>query len=485
MGISRYLGFFLDETRGYLNTLERGIQALEAWPADSGRMHEIYLSVSSIHGMAATMGFTRMQRLAEDMEGALLQAERGRMPVTAEWKAILSECLRALGGYIDRIERTSEEGTDDCRTLRRELFRLSEEQEDGKGHTEELSAAFPKQRSQVLVEKEDLDQLMHQVGELIMLKNRFSQTADSSVWQELCDLEKLTAKLHDSVKRIRLIPFADVVGQFPRRVRELSRQLNKSMALYMTGTDTNLEKSAADEMGSLLWQLIRFAAENGIEGIQERIRQGKPQKGSIYLNILRKEDYVAVRIRHDGTKADIFKSEADVTAIRQSAEALGGEFYTVPLPEEGTAFEIRLFTFVPVIEALVVEVGRERYAIAMEAIRSAEDLAPEEIFISQAREYGYLKEKKVPLLRLGRRFGCEPTEADAHILKTVIVSDGETYVGLVVDRLAEKQEIVIKSLGNFMQKDPVIRGAAILNDKTIALVLNTDVLLQGGVEAGR
>lgn len=253
----------------------------------------------------------------------------------------------------------------------------------------------------------------------------------------------------------------------------------------MTGTDTRLEKAAADEMGSLLWQLIRFAAENGIEGIQERIRQGKPQKGSIYLNILRKEDYVAVRIRHDGTKADIFKSEADVTAIRQSAEALGGEFYTVPLPEEGTAFEIRLFTFVPVIEALVVEVGRERYAIAMEAIRSAEDLAPEEIFISQAREYGYLKEKKVPLLRLGRRFGCEPTEADAHILKTVIVSDGETYVGLVVDRLAEKQEIVIKSLGNFMQKDPVIRGAAILNDKTIALVLNTDVLLQGGVEAGR
>ena len=76
MGISRYLGFFLDETRGYLNTLERGIQALEAGPADSGRMHEIYLSVSSIHGMALTMGFTRMQRLAEDMEGALLKAER-------------------------------------------------------------------------------------------------------------------------------------------------------------------------------------------------------------------------------------------------------------------------------------------------------------------------------------------------------------------------------------------------------------------------
>lgn len=379
----------------------------------------------------------------------------------------------------------------------------------------------------VRVDIEKLDTLMNLVSELIIAKNSLvsasamSGNASQAVNEQIEYLESVTTSLHESVMKVRMVPIESTVNKFPRMVRDLQKKLGKKMELYMTGEETELDRTVVDQIGDPLMHLLRNSADHGLESAEVRKERGKPEVGSIFLDAYQDGNNVVIEVRDDGNGIDTeaVKSKAierglitpeqgdnmsekeiidllfhagfstakvvsDVSGrgvgldvVKSMIESLNGEVEVKSKLGVGSTWTIRLPLTLAIIQALMVEVGGEKYAISLGSIQTIEDIPAKDVKLVQAKEVIQIRDLVIPLIRLNKILDIDSEKDPEANLVVVIVKKGDKQAGLVVDELIGQQEIVIKSLGKYTSKCKIISGATVLGDGEVALILDANTLI--------
>ncbi len=383
----------------------------------------------------------------------------------------------------------------------------------------------------VRVDIEKLDVLMNLVSELIIAKNSlvsYSTAGENGASvgtgfnEQIEYLESVTTNLHESVMKVRMVPIESVVAKFPRMIRDLSKKLDKQMELHMSGEETELDRTVVDEIGDPLMHLLRNSADHGLESLELRRERGKSDVGQIYLDAYQDGNNVVIEVRDDGNGIDcdavrkkavergtitpeqaesmsekeiidlLFlpsfstaKVVSDVSGrgvgldvVKSKIEALGGDVSVKSKLGEGSTWTIRLPLTLAIIQALMVVIGGEKYAISLGSIQTIEDVSPSDVRYVEAHEVINLRGSVIPLIRLNTVLGVESTKNPDSNMVVIIVTKGDMQAGLVVDDLIGQQEIVIKSLGKYINcSSRLISGATILGDGEVALILDANVLI--------
>ncbi|MCR4830660.1 MAG: chemotaxis protein CheA [Pseudobutyrivibrio sp.] len=379
----------------------------------------------------------------------------------------------------------------------------------------------------IRVDIEKLDALMNQVSELIIAKNSLASQSNGSgeidgqtLHENIEYLERITTNLHESVMKVRMVPIESVVAKFPRMIRDLDRKLNKPMELVMTGEDTELDRTVVDQLGDPLQHLLRNSADHGIESPEDRRAAGKPEKGTIFLNAFQEGNNVIIEVGDDGggintekvkekavergivtpeeaenlTQKEIIdflfmpsfsmaKQITDISGrgvgldvVKSNIEALGGDVTVKSTMGEGSTFTVRLPLTLAIIQALMVEIRDEKYAIALASIMNIENIPKTDIKYVESKEVIHLRGQVIPLIHLDNLLDCEPKEDTEDTMTVVICKKGDTLGGIIVDNLIGQLEIVIKSLGK-LDNNKLISGATILGDGEIAMILDVNAVI--------
>lgn len=387
----------------------------------------------------------------------------------------------------------------------------------------------------VRVDIDKLDVLMNLVSELIIAKNALVSVSSGGEGSGAADghgqafhenieyLERVTTNLHESVMKVRMVPIESVVNRFPRMIRDLNRKLGKKMELYMSGEDTELDRTVIDELGDPLMHLLRNSADHGLESNEERVRLGKPEVGSIFLDAYQDGNNVTIEVRDDGAGIDtervkkkalergtiteqqaetmtdkdfidlLFRpsfSTADqisdisgrgvgLDVVKTKIESLGGSIEARTVKGEGSTFMIQLPLTLAIIQALMVEVGNEKYAIPLGNVDTIEDVLLNEIKLVQSKEVIHLRGSVIPIIRMHEILEMEDYEKNSEMESEIIVvvKRGDQRIGLAVDKLLGQQETVIKSMGHHITNAKLFSGATILGDGEVALILDTNTLI--------
>lgn len=382
----------------------------------------------------------------------------------------------------------------------------------------------------VRVDIEKLDVLMNLVSELIIAKNGLVSASNTeerdktNTFNEQIEyLERVTTNLHESVMKVRMMPIETVTQKFPKMVRDLSKKLDKKMQLTIMGEDTELDRTVIDEIGDPLMHLLRNSADHGLESEEVRRERGKDATGSIILNAYQDGNNVVIEVKDDGNgidveavrnkaieKGTITEEQADTMSdkdivdllfrpsfstakvvsdvsgrgvgldvVKTKIEALGGDIEVKTKLGEGSCFTIRLPLTLAIIQALMVEIGDEKYAISLGSIQTIEDVLESDIKYVQSKEVIHLRGTVIPIIRLQEILDIEKNEeSEEENLTVVIIKKGDKQAGLVVDRLIGQQEIVIKSLGSYINNgNKLISGATILGNGDVALILDANTLV--------
>ena len=379
----------------------------------------------------------------------------------------------------------------------------------------------------VRVDVEKLDVLMNLMAELVISRSRIEETLKKykikEVDESLSQLARITLDLQSTVMKIRMIPVSFVFDRFPRMVRDLSRKLGKKVNFVIEGSDTELDRTVADEIGEPLIHMIRNSIDHGIESEKERIGAGKPPVGKITLSA-RQEGYsVVIEVSDDGrgfnkekiiqralkmgliqeyevgtmsqeeifnlTFAPGFSTSENPTevsgrgvgmdVVKKVIESLNGSVYIESLNGKGTRVIIRLPLTLSIIQALLVEIGKFVYAIPISAIDSTLSMKKSDIKDVEGRKTAIIRGEVVPVIDLRAYFGVE--ELNGHSDLVVTNYKSKKY-GFVVDRLIRQQDIVIKALGKLFRETKEFSGGAILGNGSIALIIDVPSLVQKALE---
>lgn len=428
----------------------------------------------------------------------------------------------------EKVEDSKEE-TSPAPVGQKETSPMPTEQKKAAPVAKKPAAGKPATSRTVRVDIEKLDALMNQVSELIIAKNSLvsissaegNEMNSQSFHDQIEYLERITTNLHESVMKVRMVPIESVTQKYPRMIRDLSRSLNKKMELYITGEETELDRTVVDQIGDPLQHLLRNSADHGLESAELRAERGKPETGSIFLKAYQEGNNVIIQVGDDGNGIDteavkrkaiergiVTQEQADnmtqkeivnflfmpsfsmakkvtdisgrgvgLDVVKSGIEQLGGDVEVATELGKGTTFTVRLPLTLAIIQALMVEIRDEKYAIALGSISNIEDIPVEDIKYVQAKEVIHLRGSVIPIIRLDRMLDIEPKEEEPDHLTVVIVQRGGAQAGLVVDNLMGQQEIVIKSLGKYINGNKLISGATILGDGEVALILDVNTLM--------
>ncbi len=378
----------------------------------------------------------------------------------------------------------------------------------------------PRVGKTVRVDITRLDSLMNLVSELIIQKTRLEGMEQGERSQEYSEaleaLERVTTDLHDAVMRVRMVPLETVFNRFPRTIRDISRDLGKDVEFHISGEETELDRTIIDEIGDPLIHLLRNSVGHGIEPVERRLQLGKPRAGQIYLRAYQDGNNVVIEVEDDGQGIDVPKvkrkavergliaedaaerltekeafdflfhpsfSTADkvtdlqgrgvgLDVVKTKIEALGGTVEIDSERDRGAKFIIRIPLTLAIIQALMVLVGNEKYAIPISSISSIVRVAPDEIRMVQKQEVILVRNMVIPLVRLDRLLEVKKEEKQQKLLKVILVKKREKLYGLLVDNLLGQQEIVVKSVGKLLSGIKAIAGATILGDGNVAFILD-------------
>lgn len=391
-------------------------------------------------------------------------------------------------------------------------------------HKTESGAMKHKTGKTVRVDIDRLDVLLNLVSELIIQKTRLEGLEGIERTPEYVEtieyLERITTNLHDAVMKVRMVPVETVFNRFPRMIRDISKELGKEVELVMSGEETELDRTVIDEIGDPLIHLLRNSVDHGIELAEKRTALGKSPVGRVDLKAYQDGNNVVIEVGDDGaginvekvkkkaiekgliskdiadtlSKKDIidfmFKpsfSTADkvtdisgrgvgLDVVKTKIEALGGVVDVETEFGKGSKFFIRLPLTLAIIQALLVMVGDEKYALQLSSIQKIMNITPEEIKLVQKQEVILYRNIVIPIVRLDKVLEVSKNENNAKQLTLVIVKKGDKLTGLVVDKIIGQQEIVQKSLGKLLSGIKIITSATILGDGNVALILDVNTL---------
>lgn len=501
-------------------------------------VYQIKIELSSncvLKSARAFVIFTELERVGEiihcvpssqDIEDEKFDKEFTIVFVTKETKQKIEEII--LG--VSEIEKTSVSAFASTGIMIEEKPKQEEEVEHKRTESSEHSAnQNTKQQlsnKTVRVNIDRLDTLMNLVSELIIVKTQLEglDVSKSEVESNYNDsveyLERITTSLHDAVMKVRMVPVETVFNRFPRMIRDVSRKLGKDIELVMSGEETELDRTVIDEIGDPLIHLLRNAADHGLETTEERISLGKSKKGTIKLQAYQDGNSVVIEVEDDGKginvnkirnkaieKGTITKDEAatmtekeiiellfkpsfstadkisdlsgrgvGLDVVKSRITALGGHVEVETEFGKGSKFIVRLPLTLAIIQALMINIADEKYAIPLSNIQNIEDVYIEDIKLVQNQEVIVVRNEIIPIIRLRDALGL-PKEEDKDMMMGVIVKKGEKQVGFIVDSLIGQQEIVIKSLGKYLSGIDIIAGATILGNGEVALILDVNSLI--------
>lgn len=370
----------------------------------------------------------------------------------------------------------------------------------------------------IRVDLHRLDSIMNLVSELVIYRTRLediaSKQSGNEINEPLSHVAKITSELQDLVLKIRMQPVEVVLNRFPRMIRDLSKELNKDINLVIEGEDTELDRTVVSELGEPLVHLIRNAADHGIEHKERRIELGKNEQGLIKVSAYQEGNRVVIIVADDGKglvpeeikksaerkgidTTDLsnrelinlifhpgFSTVENVTnvsgrgvgmdVVRSNIESLGGDIEVYSEVDVGTRFVIKLPLTLSIIQALMVEVGDEIFAIPLGIIERIVKLEEKQIQKSHSTEIYTERGKAIPLIRVSEKLKLKDNNTNHHV---ILVSLGEQTYGLLVNGLIGEQEIVIKKLGKSLSQKGEYLGATILGNGDIVLILDVSNLI--------
>jgi len=381
------------------------------------------------------------------------------------------------------------------------------------------------QSQSVRVDIEKLDTLMNLMGELVINKVRLEQIGQTHRLTELTEtleqMDRVTTDLQNIVMKVRMVPVSAVFNRFPRMVRDVSKELNKEINLTIEGEETELDRTVIDEIGDPIMHLLRNSLDHGVEHPDDREAKGKPRTGEVGLIARHEGNNVVIMVTDDGAginadkirkkaveKGMISQEEADklddadavrliflpgfstaeqisdisgrgvgMDVVRSKIESLSGHVDVETHVDEGSVFKIKLPLTLAIIQAMLVQVQEEMYAIPLGSIDSTINIQETDIQTVQNKEVIVLRGEIIPIIRMGEMLQV-PHVKDTNEIFVVVVHAGEAKAGIVVDNLIGQQEIVIKTLGNLFAGLKMFSGATVLGDGRVALILDVATMMQ-------
>ncbi|MBD3810161.1 MAG: chemotaxis protein CheW, partial [Sulfuricurvum sp.] len=408
------------------------------------------------------------------------------------------------------------------------VARKSEPKEDG----ESRSGATVEQTIRVDVKR--LDHLMNLIGELVLGKNRLIKINDDveeryegeafleELNQVVSIVSLVTTDLQIAVMKTRMLPIGKVFNKFPRMIRDLSRELNKKIELEITGEETELDKSIVEEIGDPLVHIIRNSCDHGIESPEVRQAAGKPETGAVQLKAYHEGNHIVIQIIDDGKGLDAemlkqksiekgvitekeadmmsekeafglifrpgFSTAAQVTSVsgrgvgmdvvKTNIEKLNGMIDIDSEVGKGTSMKLKIPLTLAIIQALLVGVQEEYYAIPLASVLETVRISKDEIYTVENRSVMRLRDEVLSLVHIGDIFEVERVFDNSEHAYVVVLGLAESKIGLIVDSLVGQEEIVIKSLGEYLKGIEGIAGATIRGDGGVTLIVDVAALMQ-------
>ena len=400
-------------------------------------------------------------------------------------------------------------------------------------HKQEKQPKPAEEDATIRVETKRLDSVMNLVGELVLGRNRLIKIGTQLEQQHesdpqvrvlsetLAQLNLVTTDLQLAVMKTRMLPIKKVFAKLPRMVRDLSQKLNKQVHLEMRGEETELDKSVADEIGDPLVHLVRNAIDHGIETPAERQAKGKAGEGQLTIAASQEGNSIVIRINDDGRGIQVEKikekalskgliCEAELATmehrevlnliflpgfstaekvtdvsgrgvgmdvVRTNIRKINGSVDLESEPGKGSQIIIKLPLTIAIIQALMVEVERSIFAIPLSTVIEAVRISRSEIKTINGREVLHLRDRVLPLIRLAQEFDI-PTDSDRERFYVVVAALGDRRVGVVVDELRSQEEVVIKSIWDYLETVKGVSGATITGEGKVVLILDTSELVQ-------
>jgi two-component system, chemotaxis family, sensor kinase CheA len=380
-----------------------------------------------------------------------------------------------------------------------------------------------------------LDTLMEQVGELVISRNQISQIgkklADKygndenvqNLGNTIMDIAKIISNLQQDVMSVRLQPIEIVFNTLPRLVRDLSRKMGKKIEFRIEGQETEVDRSIIEHLRDPLLHLLRNSVDHGIESPEERTVAGKPETGVVTLGAFQSQDNIIIKLKDDGKGIDpvvlrktavkrnigspeeianlsdeevinlIFASGfstakkitevsgrgVGLDVVKTNVELMNGSVNVESVPGKGTTFTLALPLTLAIIPALLVKTGQTTCAVPLSSIIETSRLDEKSVKTIQGREVAMFRGNILPLLRMDEAFGWGCVEKkEAAEQYVVVVRYAGTQVGFVVDALLEQQELVLKSLDEFVGGNNSFSGASIMGDGTVVLILDVASLIK-------
>ncbi|MCK5684123.1 response regulator [bacterium] len=373
--------------------------------------------------------------------------------------------------------------------------------------------------------KVDLVSIMSQ---LIEISTQFTELSDDLNITTL-RIGKITVDLQENIMKVRMFPVDRVFQQFPRVVRDLSRKTGKKMQLEMSGEETELDKTVIEKIGDPLMHLVRNSIDHGIESPSERVLLGKSESGTIKLSAFHKGNNIIIEIEDDGrgleiekiktsaiakgiiserevnqlTKKEIMnliflpgfstsKSVTDISGrgvgmdvVRSNINELKGTIELNSKPGKGTKIAVKLPLTLAIIQALIVETNGEDYVIPINSVVETTIVYKNEVkMVGESRVF-FSRNEYIPIISLADVLGHQSIQNDKAKSVVVVVTSGEQILGLEVDILKGKHEIVVKNLGHYLKKIKNIASATILGDGRVLLILDISSIAQTYTGSGK
>ncbi len=386
--------------------------------------------------------------------------------------------------------------------------------------TKKAAPSYLKKIQSMRIPVERLDKVMNFVGELSIVKSRLVQILQAKEFNSLEEtvfmVDRLVSSLQDEILQMRLLPISYILDTFPRIVRDLSRKIGKEIDLEIVGSEIELDRVVLDEIGDPLVHIVRNAIDHGIESKEERLKKGKPPRGKVVIKVSRDKGHVIIEVADDGGGIDFrkiaqrgvekglispeeasridtegvldlmtmpgFSTSETVTdvsgrgvgldVVKNKLDSLGGRLEFETEKDKGTRFILTLPLTLAIIKAMLVEVGKEVFAIPLMNIRESVKVRADEVKTVELVEVIRVRDDIVPLIRLDRELGLPSSSEKRDVFPVVIVEGRVKSLGLLVDKIIGEQDIVVKPLGSMVRKVKGIAGATILGDGRVALILD-------------
>jgi two-component system, chemotaxis family, sensor kinase CheA len=583
---------FLAETTELLEKLDDDLVALEKSSDDADLLNRIFRSIHTVKGASSFLGFDLLVKVTHKTEDVLNRLRKGELQVTSEIMDVVLEATDLVKVLVSDIKAGDIQEREIDSTIAKLLPLLTESaapaapaastvtpveapatpvaapvaepaapppsaaaqqpppappQKTGGEMVAKKPASPPKSadskgddlsdNTTVRVDVKRLDDLMNQVGELVLERNRMIQINQTlqqgdvnkvDFNEEFSKLTKrmnfVTSELQMQVLKMRMLPVDKVFKKFPRIVRSMARDLGKEVDLQIFGEETELDRSVVDEIGDPLIHLIRNAMDHGLEGPEDRIAAGKPRVGTLVLAAVHEGNQIIISIKDDGNGIDTDRvgrkavekglvSEEQLAAMSQrelfdliflpgfstkdkasdlSGRGVGMDVVKTNIKKlnglieiksekgQGSEFILRLPLTLAIIQSLLVEVEGEVYSIPLSSVLETLRVDQRQFHVIGGQEVLKLRDLVLPLVRLESVFKVQKRNEPEDFCYVVVVGSADKRMGLVVSRLVGQQEVAIKSLGNYLANVPGIAGSTILGDGRVALIIDPFGLVDSG-----